>query len=488
MGLDLQKIELALKQVLEHTLGPKAEQRPEQLEVLTKLFIEKINMLLVQPTAWGKSMVYWGAAQALREDGEGITLIVSPLIALMSDQVKQGQAAGLSIYTLNSNNREDWDEIMDLLLLDKVDVLLISPEFLGSAKRFAEIRDYISLVVLDEAHCIADWAEFRVDYLRIAMRLREIPGVRVLAVTATADEYTESRILFQIPGKTEVMRGQANNESVRYVIHRVPPRKVKQWLAEFLKSFKGSILIYSFKRDNVKEIAAFLNTRGLKVLEYHSKVDREDKNLAASKWMDNEIDALICTSSFGMGINKSKVDVVIHIGIQPSVSSYAQQVGRAGRNGEEAIAVLIPLKGEDSKLARDFPEYKLTTGSELEVVYRQLPDVGVLRSFDDIKKDVSCNKNELTKRLKLLASQGAIEQDEDSWYRVHDNWEFDAANQQEMIEHRRYQVEGMLDYSLTDTCLPNFIQPFLADNQERSPCGKCSNCTGEVPDILKFDY
>jgi len=180
--------------------------------------------------------------------------------------------------------------------------------------------------------------------------------------------------------------------------------------------------------------------------------------------------------------------VVIHIGIQPSVSSYAQQVGRAGRNGEEAIAVLIPLKGEDSKLARDFPEYKLTTGSELEVVYRQLPDVGVLRSFDDIKKDVSCNKNELTKRLKLLASQGAIEQDEDSWYRVHDNWEFDAGNQQEMIEHRRYQVEGMLDYSLTDTCLPNFIQPFLADNQERSPCGKCSNCTGEVPDILKFDY
>ena len=204
--------------------------------------------------------------------------------------------------------------------------------------------------------------------------------------------------------------------------------------------------------------------------------------------MKDEVQALICTSSFGMGINKDNVDAVIHVGMPTSVISYAQQVGRAGRNGGEAIAVLIPLTGEDSKLAREFPEYQLITENELELVYRNLPDIGSLREFKDLKNELSFGKDALVKRLKLLASQGAIEQSGDHWFRLHDDWEFEKEEHQEMIEHRRYQVDAMLNYSATEQCLSTYIRPFLGDKQERKPCGKCSNCKGEVPDLLKFDY
>jgi ATP-dependent DNA helicase RecQ len=474
--------------ILEQLAGPDAVLRDDQWVAIEALVVHRRRALVVQRTGWGKSAVYFIAAKLLRDAGFGATVIVSPLLALMRNQVAAAHRAGVRAATINSSNLADWDDIHRRVDRGDLDVLLVSPERLNNP----DFRDQVlpalardaGLVVVDEAHCVSDWGhDFRPDYRRIRTLLADLrPDIGVLATTATANDRVVADVVTQLGvggADTVVLRGRLDRESLRLsVVSAGNPAQRAAWLAAHLGELPGSGIVYTLTVAQASDVAALLREHGFEVAAYTGATEAADREQLEADLLANRVKALIATSALGMGFDKPDLGFVVHLGAPSSPIAYYQQVGRAGRATERAEVILLPGR-EDQDVWRYFSSVAFPS----EAMVRNV--IGALererpQSTAALEALVDLGRSRLEMVLKVLDVDGSVRRVKGGWVATGQSWQYDETRYRRLDEARRREQQAMLDYQRTDQCRMSFLRaqlddPFL-DGDER--CGRCDNCTG----------
>ncbi|WP_067965291.1 RecQ family ATP-dependent DNA helicase [Nocardiopsis trehalosi] len=469
--------------------GDSARLRDDQWTAIHALVAERRRALVVQRTGWGKSAVYFVATALRRAEGAGPTVIISPLLALMRNQIAAAERAGIRARTINSANPADWERTYTDIAEGAVDVLLVSPERLNNPdfrdRVLPELAGGAGLVVVDEAHCVSDWGhDFRPDYRRIRTLLDGLPrSVPVLATTATANERVTRDVAEQLAigddSATLVLRGPLDRESLRLSVVDLPDSPARwSWLAQHLPDLPGSGIIYALTVAAATETAEFLAARGYAVAAYTGQTDPEDRHRAEDDLLHNRVKALVATSALGMGFDKPDLGFVVHLGAPQSPISYYQQVGRAGRGVERAEVVLLPGR-ED----REIWEYFARVAFPPEDVVRRTLDTlaaadGPL-SLPRLETRVDLGRSRLEQMLKVLDVDGAVRRVRGGWTATGQPWHYDAERYAAVAAAREREQRAMLDYIAADTCRMEFLRRQL-DDPDAAPCGRCDVCTGRT--------
>jgi ATP-dependent DNA helicase RecQ len=468
-----------------------AEFRPGQLEAIRDVVADRARVLCVQRTGWGKSAVYFVATALLREAGSGPTLIVSPLLALMRNQIAAAERLGLRAHTVNSTNRDDWEEVRRRLGDDTVDLLLISPERLNNP-RFRDdmlplFAASVGLVVIDEAHCISDWGhDFRPDYRRVKDMLRALPpGVPVLGTTATANDRVVGDVLEQleVPGGEPLRsyRGPLARTSLRLEVLELPrPAQRLAWLVEHLGGpdpIPGSGIVYTLTKRDAEQVASFLTANGVSALAYSGEQDTDQRISTEERLLRNDVKAVVATSALGMGYDKSDLTFVVHYQAPGSVVSYYQQVGRAGRGVEHADIVLL-RGGEDRRIQDFFIEQAFPDRERVTAVLAELENAGQIgRTTRELMAVVNLGMGRLEAMLKILDVEGAVRRDGSRWQFVPgSDWAYDSERYAQVTALRRTEQAAMAAFGADGRCLMRVLEEQL-DDPAAEDCGRCSVCT-----------
>jgi len=481
----------ALAVLRELTGRPDADFREGQDIAITALVEGRRRALVVQRTGWGKSAVYFVATALLRAGGGGPTLLVSPLLALMRDQVSAAARAGVRAMEMSSANPTEWDGVAQRLLQDDVDVLLVSPERLTNP-RFREelLPDLLrrcGLLVVDEAHCISDWGhDFRPDYRRIRDLLTHLPpDTPVLATTATANERVVADVAEQLgAGGVEVttVRGPLARDSLRLGVLRLPTDRARWgWLSAHLDDLPGSGIVYTLTVAAAEETAALLGDAGHDVRAYTGRLDDAERRAAEEALRANEVKALIATSALGMGFDKPDLGFVVHLGAPSSPVSYYQQVGRAGRAVERADVLLLPGT-EDLAIWQWFATSSMPRQDDAAAILGALRDADKPWSTPRLETVANVRRTRLELLLKVLAVDGAVERVSGGWRGTGQEWVYDAERYERVAQTREAEQRSMIAYarpadSPTTTCRMAFLQRSL-DDPTATPCGRCDVCAG----------
>ncbi|MEU2894878.1 RecQ family ATP-dependent DNA helicase [Streptomyces sp. NPDC001273] len=464
-----------------------ARLREDQWRAIEALVADKRRALVVQRTGWGKSAVYFVATSLLRARGSGPTVIVSPLLALMRNQVEAAARAGIRARTINSSNTEEWDSVQEEIASGDVDVLLVSPERLNNPDFRDQVLPRLSaatgLLVVDEAHCISDWGhDFRPDYRRLRTMLTDLPeGVPVLATTATANARVTADVAEQLGtgGSSDalVLRGPLNRESLSLSVLPLPDAAHRMaWLADHLDELPGSGIIYTLTVAAAEEVTAFLRQRGHTVASYTGRTENADRQQAEEDLLANKVKALVATSALGMGFDKPDLGFVVHLGSPSSPISYYQQVGRAGRGVRHAEVLLLPGKEDEA-----IWEYFASLAFPSEDLVRRTLDVLARAerpmSLPALEPLVELRRSRLETMLKVLDVDGAVKRVKGGWTATGQPWTYDAERYAWVARQRKAEQQAMRDYAATTDCRMEFLQRQL-DDEGAKPCGRCDNCAG----------
>lgn len=461
--------------------------RDGQYEAIEALVVHHRRALVVQRTGWGKSAVYFIAALLQRRAGAGPALIVSPLLALMRNQVEAAGRAGVRAATINSSNVTDWEEIAEAIEQDLLDVLLVSPERLVNPRfrdtQLPHLLARAGLVVIDEAHCISDWGhDFRPDYRRIRSLIQELPDrVPVLATTATANQRVVTDVAEQLAvGGHEVftLRGALARDSLRLgVLELGSSARRLAWLVEHLGSLPGSGIVYCLTVANAEDTAAALAAAGHRVLPYTGRTDLPERVAAEQALLANEVKALVATSALGMGFDKPDLGFVVHLGAPSSPVTYYQQVGRAGRATEAADVLLLPGR-EDQEIWRYFATNAMPTRQRAASVLDALAASDVPLTVPALEARVELRRGALELLLKVLAVDGAVENRAGGWAATGADWIYDEERYSRIAAARVAEQQAMLEYENLGhaRCRMEFLTAALDDPHSR-PCGHCDTCT-----------
>jgi ATP-dependent DNA helicase RecQ len=444
------------------------------------------RVLLVQRTGFGKSAVYFTATALLRRRGAGPTVIVSPLLALMRNQIEAAERAGVRARTINSANPEDWDAIAEAIAEDAVDVLLISPERLNNPAfrdhQLPKLAAGCGMLVVDEAHCISDWGhDFRPDYRRIATFIAELPdSVPVLATTATANARVSDDIAEQLDKQdspTLVLRGSLDRESLRLSVVNLPDNAHRlAWLDEHLPRIDGSGIVYTLTVAAAEEVSDYLAGRGHAVASYTGRTDNAERLQREEDLLGNRIKALVATSALGMGFDKPDLGFVVHLGAPSSPVAYYQQIGRAGRARDRAEVVLMP-GSEDRAIWEYFGSLSFPSEDAVRRTLDVLAAEGRALSTAALETRVDLRRTRLEMMLKVLDVDGAVRRVKGGWEATGEPWTYDAERYAKVAAARRHEQSRMLAYEATGECRLEFLRREL-DDAEAAPCGRCDNCTG----------
>ncbi|MEB3069665.1 RecQ family ATP-dependent DNA helicase [Mycolicibacter sp. MYC017] len=474
--------------ILEQLAGPDARLRDDQWAAIEALVVQRRRALVVQRTGWGKSAVYFIAAKLLRARGHGPTVIVSPLLALMRNQVDAAQRAGVHAATINSANVTEWADVQSRVAAGDLDVLLVSPERLNNPDFRDEVLPSLAaragLVVVDEAHCVSDWGhDFRPDYRRIRTLIAELgAGVPVLATTATANDRVVDDVAGQLGvggGDTLVLRGGLDRESLRLsVVAAGGPAQRAAWIGTHLGELPGSGIVYTLTVAQAHDVAADLRAQGFAVAAYTGSTDSADREQLEADLLANRVKALIATSALGMGFDKPDLGFVIHLGAPSSPIAYYQQVGRAGRSTDSAEVVLLPGV-EDQDIWRYFASLAFPSEALVRKVIGELSQDRPL-STPALEPLVDLNRSRLEVVLKVLDVDGAVRRVKGGWLATGAPWSYDEQRYRTLEALRRAEQQAMLDYQSTDGCRMSFLRAQLNDPQlaEGERCGRCDNCAG----------
>jgi ATP-dependent DNA helicase RecQ len=548
-GVDRSAVRERADAVLRRLAGEQARLREDQWRAIEALVVDRRRVLCVQRTGWGKSAVYFVATALLRDhaamtaaagagaggpvaadplvrsavgggaeavsaadsddlwegfdldvgssDGRdaaggaaaagraGPTVIVSPLLALMRNQVESAAKAGIRARTINSANLEEWDEITAEIRAGAVDVLLISPERLNNP----DFRDNVlpglaastGLLVVDEAHCVSDWGhDFRPDYRRLRTFLAGLPDrTPVLATTATANARVTADVADQL-GDALVLRGPLDRDSLRLAVLELPSAAHRlAWLADHLDRLPGSGIVYTLTVAAATETAEFLRQRGYAVATYSGQAEDADRRAAEQDLLDNKIKALVATSALGMGFDKPDLGFVVHLGAPPSPIAYYQQVGRAGRAVEHAEVVLLP-GAEDAAIWRYFASLAFPPEEQVRVVLAALPADRPV-STQALEPQVDLRRARLELMLKVLDVDGAVRRVRGGWQATGQPWTYDAARLRRVAEARTAEQDAMREYARTPGCRMAYLRRCL-DDPGAAPCGRCDRCAGPLFD------
>ena len=386
---------------------PDAQFREGQSEAIRHIVEGRGRLLVVQKTGWGKSFVYFIATRLLRDSGAGPALLISPLISLMRNQIAAAQRMGVQAATINSANTVEWEAVEYKLQKDEVDILLISPERLAN-EEFREnvlpnIAGRISLLVVDEAHCISDWGhDFRPDYRLIERISRNLPdNFRLLATTATANDRVTNDLEEVLGPNLHVRRGDLDRPSLILQTIRLPTQAERlAWIAERLATIPGSGIIYTLTIRDANQVAAWLQSRDLAVHAYSSRSDKREE--FEELLLENRVKALVATTALGMGFDKPDLAFVIHYQTPGSVIAYYQQVGRAGRAIDAANGVLLSGT-EDTDITDYFIRSAFPTEDEVDLIIGALEDEPAGLSVPQLLQRVNITQRRIEQTIKLLS-------------------------------------------------------------------------------------
>nr|WP_258376548.1 RecQ family ATP-dependent DNA helicase [Curtobacterium sp. MCBD17_028] len=457
-----------------------------QLEAISALVEHRQRALVVQRTGWGKSAVYFLATLLLRRRGAGPTVLVSPLLALMRDQVAAAARAGVRAMAINSANAHEWGDITAALRADEVDVLLVSPERLNNPRfrdeQLPTLVERLGLLVVDEAHCISDWGhDFRPDYRRLADLIRALPdGVPVLATTATANARVVADVEEQLTVTPDApvftIRGSLARASLRLGVLDLPDARARLgWLIAHLQDLPGSGIIYTLTVSAAEDIARLLREAGHAVRAYTGRTDAEERAQLEQQLKDNELRALVATSALGMGFDKPDLGFVVHVGAPSSPVAYYQQIGRAGRATPNADVLLLPGR-EDREIWQYFANASMPSEDRANAVLRQLERD---RAFSTVALEglVDIKRSTLELLLKVLDVDGAVRRVSGGWVATGEPWQYDTERYARVAQARIAEQESMIRYEHATTCRMQMLQQDL-DDPTAEPCGRCDICAG----------
>lgn len=489
--------------LLREALGDDASFRDGQLESIVQLVDRRARMLVVQRTGWGKSSVYFIATRLLRERGAGPTVLVSPLLALMRDQVRAAERMGVRAARIDSSNTDEWEEIIERLSADEVDLLLVSPERLANA-RFIDgvlepLLDDCGLFVVDEAHCISDWGhDFRPDYRRIRNVLPRLgPNAAVLATTATANDAVARDVITQLGGDTgkvgdpggvdgvAIVRGPLSRASLRLQAIEIPDEHARMaWLAQQLPRIDGSGIVYVLTKAHARRVAGFLSSQGIDAEHYtgggepggrdeQRKLDLERRLLA------NEVKVVVATPALGMGFDKPDLAFVVHFQMPQSLIHYYQQVGRAGRGVDDAYGVLLHGDGDrritDWFIGQAFPP--IDAWDQVLGGLRLAAPSGM--TAPALAKATGVSRVLTEKVLSQLAveAEPPVERRGSAWFATGRDFQVDEGRMAELLLRRHDDYARMRGYARGRECLMAYIAREL-DDPHADTCGRCAVCVG----------
>ncbi|WP_172191018.1 RecQ family ATP-dependent DNA helicase [Actinomyces faecalis] len=510
--------------ILQMLVGrPGASLREDQWTAVHALVAQRRRALVVQRTGWGKSAVYFVATALLREGwggwepgtpppraraqgcpahpGVGATVIISPLLALMRDQVAAAQRAGIRAATINSANATSWRQVEEQVASGEVDVLLVSPERLSNPVFREEVLPHLAggtgLVVIDEAHCISDWGhDFRPDYRRIRSLLADLaPRTPVLATTATANERVTRDVAEQLGAGEDtsasrqpvlVLRGSLDRPSLYLGASRLEDDASRlAWLTSYLRTTPGCGIVYCLTVAAAVEVTEQLRQAGLKVAAYTGGTDPAERERLESDLKANQVKALVATSALGMGFDKPDLAFIVHLGAPSSPVAYYQQVGRGGRGVERAEVVLLPGK-QDQAIWDWFGSQAFPPEQEVRQVLAALEEAhsqghGPL-STAVLETSTSLRRTRLESMLKVLDVDGAVRRVRGGWVWTGRPWAYDAARYERVAAARAKEQDLMVVYEALQApqCRMAFLRQTL-DDPTLEPgwrCGRCDLCGG----------
>lgn len=471
----------ALAHLRSLTRNPQAEFRPGQFEAIQAVLTGSRKALVVQRTGWGKSAVYFVATKILRQNGKGPTVIVSPLLALMRNQITAAQELGLNAQTVNSTNTDDWNEVFDEIADHKIDVLLISPERLDNPQFRAEILPPIlnsmGLLVIDEVHCISDWGhDFRPNYRRLERVVSALPPrTPVLGTTATANNRVIGDIADQLGSDLEIIRGTLDRQSLALQVIKMPEKAERlAWLAETVPRLSGSGIIYTLTIADATRTASFLAACGISARAYTGLTNSDDRLEIEQLLSENRLKVVVATSALAMGYDNPFIEFVVHFQVPGSAISYYQQVGRAGRAVETSLGIAL-AGSEDHRIQDFFIETAFPAKNSVDEILRALTQEGGL-TLQQLQTLVNIRPKRLESAMNLLEVEGAVYKEDGVWYRSVHEWVYPTERFAKVTQQRRTEQQAMAGYVISTQCLMQQLRELLDDPSE--PCGRCSNCVG----------
>ncbi len=472
-------------------VGSAADFRPGQWEAIQAVAEGRARILVVQRTGWGKSLVYFIATKLLRDGRGGPTVLISPLLSLMRNQLQMAERIGIRAATINSANTDEWKAVEDRLEAGECDVLLVSPERLAN-ERFLQrtmpaMRDGIGMFVVDEAHCISDWGhDFRPDYRRIVRIVRALPArVPVLGTTATANDRVVADIVTQIGPGMQVFRGPLARETLRLQTIRLADQSERlAWLAEHLPRLPGTGIVYCLTVADCLRVSEWLRLHQIDAPAYYGDLDNELRGALEQRLLRNEVKALVATVALGMGFDKPDLGFIVHYQRPGSVVSYYQQIGRAGRAVAEGHVIL--LNGREDDEIQDYFIATAFPGTEemQQIIHAVEASEGL--TVAEVLKEVNLSRPRVERALKVLEVDGALVRDRTRYRRTLNPWSADAERARRVTEQRRHELARMQEFVTHTGCLMEFLVREL-DDPTAAPCGRCANCRGTVvPDDAPF--
>lgn len=473
------------KQWLEEVLGKGANFRDGQWEAIDALVNQRQRMLVVQRTGWGKSLVYFIATRLLRSTGAGTTVLISPLLSLMRNQLLAAATWGLRAETINSDNPDEHRRVTAELLAGKIDLLFISPERLSndSFQRdvWPHLQAQIGMLVIDEAHCISDWGhDFRPNYRRIMRLLHNLPpATPVLGTTATANDRVVADVAEIMGAGMNIQRGTLTRESLSLYVYPEPMDTAYRLtlLTHLVKHISGSGIIYCTTTRDCKVVAEWLQTQGFPVKPYFAAVEEDSDESRAeleNQLLNNQVKALVASVALGMGFDKPDLHFVIHYQQPGNIISYYQQIGRAGRGIDRAYIILMHGPG-DEDIQNYFIDTAFPKSQQVEEVIAALQQVKSA-SRQQLQQRVNVRYSVLEKILTHLEVEDIVEKVDSSFHLINPKATPDFARWEAVTRNRYAEMEQMKAYIQHKDCLMHFIAEALDDPAPIQTCGRCKNC------------
>ena len=469
-------------EILRSLYGSMATFRDGQYEAIEATMTQN-RTLVVQRTGWGKSLVYFICTKLMREQKRGVTMVVSPLLVLMENQIEAAETMGLRCNVLNSTTKDRRTEILQALERDELDLILVTPETLFSDEVQEKLKNIrIGLFVIDEAHCISDWGhDFRLEYGRLKTIIQQIPGtVPILATTATANDRVVADLQAQLGDRVFVSRGPLTRDSL-YLQILNKPGKIERyaWILETLPKLPGSGIIYCLTQRDCDYLADFLKQNGIAAEAYYSRSTKEGEELnreVEERFRKNQLKVIVATIKLGMGYDKGDIAFVIHYQMPQNVVSYYQQIGRAGRNIDKACIFLMYRK-EDEDILNYFINTAFPTESETACLVNLIGDHDGIK-IGQIRSAMNIRNGRIDKALAFLLNDGFVRKEKSAYYLTPKRFVYDRNHYDAVTSIRRQEMEQMKQLVKTKECYSRYIVSCL-DDKTAANCGHCTNCTGK---------
>lgn len=459
-----------------------------QWQVIENLLAGK-RVLFIEKTGFGKSLCFQFPATQLH----GVTIVFSPLIALMRDQVRSMQEKGIRAAAINSNQEADENAaIIAKAQNNQLDILYIAPERMENAAWITAAREMkIAMVVIDEAHCISMWGQsFRPNYRRIVNLVRLLPrNFPVLATTATATPRVQEDIIEQVGADLIPIRGQLMRSNIRlFVVHVESEDEKFFWLAEYLPKLKKTGIVYTGTQADTDIFSNWLQFLKFNSAAYSGRLDAESRMRVETDFINNKYDCVVSTNALGMGIDKPDIRFIIHTQIPQSPIHYYQEIGRAGRDGQEAFAILLYNPNEDVELPRAFIDGSKPAVAKYEKVIAVTKKA--LLGRNEIIKATNLKQTQVSVILADLIDQKIMNEQiagrSKKYFFNPDAPALDLSAFETLRNAQNHELEKMLEYTSISSCRMKYLCNYLGDDRQGA-CGVCDNDAHQHMRVLTTD-